>query len=106
MVRLDTGSHLLENVQRVTDERELRKKAAEFEGMLIAQILQKLNECYKLGNSDDDDSTSESFQSLATSAVGGGLARSGGLGVGEMIVKSLQQGSADGLQASGSKVLK
>lgn len=89
MLRLDAIGSAPEVTQRMASDRALREKASEFEGMLIAQILQKLDECYKLGNSDEDDSTSESFQSLATSAVSGGLARSGGLGIGEMIVRSL-----------------
>ncbi|MGE5111460.1 MAG: hypothetical protein ACM3JB_11420 [Acidobacteriaceae bacterium] len=68
----------------------LREKAAEFEGMLIAQVLQKLDECYRL-DSEEADSANQGFTSLATSALGGGLARSGGLGLGEMLVQSLQK---------------
>lgn len=68
----------------------LREKAAEFEGMLIAQVLQKLEECYRL-DSEESDSANQGFTSLATSALGGGLARSGGLGLGEMLVQSLQK---------------
>jgi Rod binding domain-containing protein len=73
--------------------RYLREKAAEFEGMLIAQVLQKLDECYRL-DSEEADSANQGFTSLATSALGGGLARSGGLGLGEMLVQSLQKAGA------------
>jgi len=102
MLRLDAIGNASELTQRIVSDRSLRAKASEFEGMLIAQMLQKLDECYKLGNSDDDDSTSEGFQSLAASAVGGGLARSGGLGIGEMIVRSLT-GGAKKTECVGSK---
>lgn len=102
MVRVDFTGNAPQDAQRITNETVLREKATEFEGMLIAQILQKLDECYKLGTSDDDDGTSESFQSLATSAVGGGLARSGGLGIGDMLVRSLK-GEPQGAEGSSSK---
>jgi Rod binding domain-containing protein len=84
------------SIQADANERLLREKASEFEGILIAQILQKLNQCYRLDESEDSDSANESFGSLATSAVGGGLARSGGLGIGEMIVRSLQRSGVPG----------
>lgn len=74
----------------VNNRASLREKAAEFEGMLIAQVLQKLDECYRL-DSEEADSANQGFTSLATSAVGGGLARSGGLGLGEILVQSLQK---------------
>ena len=67
----------------------LREKASEFEGILLSEILQKLSDCYKVPGAEDADSTGESFQSFATSALGGGLARSGGLGIGGMLVRSL-----------------
>ena len=67
----------------------LRDKASEFEGILLSEILQKLNDCCKVPGAEDTDSTGESFQSFATSALGGGLARAGGLGIGEMLVRSL-----------------
>ena len=103
MIRLDLKGNPPETAQETSGGRALRDKAYEFEGMLIAQILQKLDECYKLGNSDDDDSTSQSFQSLATSAVGGGLARSGGVGIADMIVQSLRKGDLNGMEAAGFK---
>jgi Rod binding domain-containing protein len=69
----------------------LREKAAEFEGILLAEILQKLSECYRIPDAEDSDPTSESFQSFAASALGGGLARSGGVGIGDMLVRSLSR---------------
>lgn len=72
----------------------LREKAAEFEGILISEILQKLSECYRVPGEEDSDGAGENFRSMATSALGGGLARSGGLGVGEMLVRQLS--SAEG----------
>ncbi len=69
----------------------LRQKAAEFEGILLAQVLQKLNDSYRLPGGEETDSTASSFQELATSALGGGLAQSGGLGIAEMMTRSLSR---------------
>jgi Rod binding domain-containing protein len=103
MVRLEFKGIAPETAQGTTNERALRDKASEFEGMLIAQILQKLDECYKLGNSDDGDSAGQSFLSLATSAVGGGLARSGGVGIAGMIVQSLRRADLNDMETAGLK---
>ena len=67
----------------------LREKVAEFEGILISEILQKMSDCCKVSGGDDPDSAGENFQSLATSALGTGLARTGGLGIGRMLFRSL-----------------
>lgn len=68
----------------------LRKRAAEFEGILLAQILEKVSEAYRVPGADDADSAGESLHSLATSALGNGLAASGGVGIAEMLVRSLK----------------
>jgi Rod binding domain-containing protein len=70
----------------------LREKATEFEGILLAEMLQKMSACCGAPGSENSDSTGESFQSLATSALGGGLARSGGIGIGDLLVRSLSPG--------------
>ena len=70
-------------------EHRLRQKAAEFEGILLAQILQKLSDSYRLPGGEETDGTASNFQELATSALGGGLAQSGGLGIAEMMTRSL-----------------
>ncbi len=67
----------------------LREKAAEFEGILLSELLQKMSDCCKVSGGDDPDSAGESFQSLATSALGTGLARTGGVGIGRMLIRSL-----------------
>lgn len=77
--------------------RALREKVAEFEGILLSELLQKMSDCSKISGGDDPDSTSENFQSLATSALGSGLARTGGLGIGRMLVQSLGKESIERL---------
>ena len=59
----------------------LRKHVAEFEGLLLSQILQKLKDAYHLPGEEERDSAGESFQSLANSALGNNLAARGGPGV-------------------------
>ena len=92
-IRVEESFFSKPQFQAVNNRTSLREKAAEFEGMLIAQVLQKLDECYRL-DSEEADSANQGFTSLATSALGGGLARSGGLGLGEMLVQSLQKAGA------------
>lgn len=87
-ISIDSASNA-ERTGKSESVKALREKASEFEGILLSEILQKLSDCYKVPGAEDTDSTGESFQSFATSALGGGLARSGGLGIGEMLVRSL-----------------
>jgi len=72
-----------------SSDRTLRRKTAEFEGMLLAQVLQKLSDCYRSPDGEISDSAGESFLSLANSALGGGLAHSGGIGLGDLLATSL-----------------
>lgn len=77
---------------------ELRKHAAEFEGILLSEILQKLKDSCRIPDGEDSDATSESFESFATSALGRGLASRGGLGLSELLVQSLTAGNTDTLK--------
>lgn len=67
----------------------LRKHVAEFEGLLLSQILEKLKDAYHLPGEEESDSAGESFQSLANSALGNNLAARGGLGMTNLLVQSL-----------------
>lgn len=67
----------------------LRRHVAEFEGMLLSQILEKLRDTYRMPGAEETDSAGESFQSLANSAMGNGLAANGGLGLTDLLVQSL-----------------
>jgi len=67
----------------------LRRQAAEFEGLLLSQVLEKLKEAYRLPGTDEIDSAGENFQSLANSALGNSLAARGGMGLTDMLVQAL-----------------
>ncbi len=79
------------NDQAVVPEKQaqLRKQVAEFEGLLLSNILEKLRDAYHIPGEEQSDSAGESFQSFADSALGKCLAARGGLGVTEMLVQSL-----------------
>jgi Rod binding domain-containing protein len=94
-IRVDGAPHSVVQPQQHDSTKALREKAAEFEGILLSEILQKMSDCYKVPGADDTDSTGESFRAFASSALGGGLARSGGVGIGEMLVRSLSPVGSD-----------
>lgn len=78
-------------VQSASDDPHaaLRKHVAEFEGLLLSQILEKLKDAYQLPGEEESDSAGESFQSLANSALGNNLAARGGLGMMNLLIQSL-----------------
>lgn len=71
----------------------LRKHVAEFEGLLLSQILEKLKDAYHMPGGEEMDSAGESFQSLANTALGNNLAAHGGLGMTNLLVQSLTGGT-------------
>jgi Rod binding domain-containing protein len=72
-----------------SQDSQLRKRVGEFEGMLLAQILEKLKDSYRVPGDDDSDSTGESFQSLANSALGNSLAAKDSMGISKLLLQSL-----------------
>ncbi len=68
----------------------LRKPVAEFEATLIAQVLEKLRDAYRLPGVEETDVAGDSLRSLATSALAGGLSRSGGFGIGRLLMNELE----------------
>ena len=72
----------------------LRKHVAEFEGLLLSQILQKLKDAYHLPGEEESDSAGENFQSLANSALGHNLAAHGCLGMTNLLIQSLSESAA------------
>jgi Rod binding domain-containing protein len=93
----------------------LRRHIAEFEGMLLSQVMEKLKDAYHMPGAEETDSTGESFQSLANSALGNSLASRGGLlGLTNLLIQSFTgnrpipdveklTSSADPLPESGGK---
>lgn len=74
---------------RPAAQEKIRESAAEFEGILLAQIMEKLRDCYRLDD-EQQDPAGQSMQSIATTALANGLGRHGGLGLGQMMVRSLE----------------
>ncbi len=74
---------------------KLRQRVVEFEGILLSQILEKLQSAYQLPGAEEADSTGESFQSFANSVLGKNLAEHDGLGLTRLLVQSLT-GNAKG----------
>ena len=68
---------------------DLRKHVAEFEGMFLSQILEKLKDSYHMPGEEETDSAGESFQSLANSSLGNSLAQKDGMGITNLLVQSL-----------------
>ncbi len=71
------------------DDSRLRKHAAEFEGLLLTEVLDKLKDSCRLPGEESSDSAGDSYQSLAGAALGKSLASKGGLGLADMLVRSL-----------------
>jgi len=67
---------------------KLRRAASEFEGLLIAQLWNSMQE-----GLDRDSQTSDpamgSFRSLGIEAAANAMARAGGLGLGKMLYQAL-----------------
>ncbi len=78
----------------VDPREQLRAKAQEFEGLLLAKMLEKLKDAYGVPGGEENDPSAGSMEALATSALGGGLARRGGIGIARMIVESLSSQAA------------
>ena len=71
---------------------QLRRRAVEFESMLLANVLEKLEQTYSgVPGSESADAAHDSQMSLATQAISAGLAKAGGVGIARMILKYLPQ---------------
>lgn len=83
----------LGGIPHPTGDAALRKCAAEFEGILLAQILEKLRDCYRFPGGNESDPAGDSLQSIANTALANGLGKSGGIGITEVLMRSLQRTS-------------
>lgn len=72
-----------------SEVRKLKKAAADFEAMLLANWWSSMKES-GLGNSDEEsDPGHETLDELGIQAMSGAVASGGGLGIGAMLVKVL-----------------
>jgi len=63
------------------------KAAREFESMLLRHVLESLNKTTQAGKSDHSTSA---YQSMAVEAMADGVTRGGGLGLADLIAKTLE----------------
>lgn len=68
---------------------ELNKHAAEFESLLMTQLLEKLERAYKIPGAEEEDSAGETVHGLGLQSLGRALANRGGVGIGKLIASSL-----------------
>lgn len=82
--------------------RKIEKAAQDFEGMLLSSLWKSMAEDMK--GSLDEDSTNASFSDMGLQAVGAAMARSGGVGIGRMLLKALdKQQASEADQVHGPK---
>lgn len=90
------------NSPAAAKHQKLVKSAQDFEGMLMGSLWQSMGEDMK--ESLGDDSAGESFLDMGLQAVGNAMAKTGGIGIGRMILKSLEKDpSQDVSQVHGPK---
>jgi Rod binding domain-containing protein len=71
------------------------EKAMEFEGMLINQCLEKLQQSFVgAGTGEGDDPAQSTLSGMGTMAMAQGLAQRGGLGIARMLLQHLPEDKA------------
>jgi Rod binding domain-containing protein len=80
-----------------TRDQKLRKAATEFESILISTIWKSMMESYGLDEESSDPGHS-TFDDMGVQAISQALSKSGGFGIGSLIVKHLER-SLEGTRA-------
>jgi Rod binding domain-containing protein len=70
-------------------DRKILSAAREFEGLLLASVLGPLERSFSAISGDAQVPGSEAYQSLGMQAVAGAMANHGGIGIAEMVARSL-----------------
>jgi len=82
----------LSGLPKEVAKQKIQKAAQEFEGMLLSALWKSMGENMKESlDGSDGDSSSSSFVDMGLQAVGAAMAKSGGIGIGRMLVKSLEK---------------
>jgi Rod binding domain-containing protein len=74
--------------------KKLRKAAQDFEGILISEMWEKFNEGFIDFGGETPLAGSDTMNSLAVQTLSAAIAKSGGLGIGKMLVHQLEQDPA------------
>jgi len=75
------------------NQQKIEKSSQEFEGMLMSALWKSMGEDMK-DSLGDEDSTGQSFVDMGLQAVGSAMAKSGGVGIGHMLLKALEKQQA------------
>jgi Rod binding domain-containing protein len=88
-----------------TDIQKVVQAAQDFEALLLQPFLSHLEQTFSRLAGDDGEMTLGGYQDLGTQALATGMARSGGLGIADMIVRNLLSTGAvsKGTEQSGLK---
>jgi len=102
-VAMNRSARVPVNPQAVPpEEKKLRKAATEFEAMLLSSWWSAMKQSGLPGGEDDSDPGKETLDQLGMQAMSAAVAKGGGLGIGNMLVRSLL-GSTGAAKTSGSK---
>jgi Rod binding domain-containing protein len=81
------------NAPAAAKHQKLEKSAQDFEGLLLGTLWKSMGEDMK--DSIGDDSSGESFLDMGLQAVGNAVAKTGGIGISRMIMKTLEKAPSD-----------
>lgn len=90
------------------NEQKLKKAAGDFESILLASMWKSMKQSFSDPNEAGADAASGTLNDWGIEVMSGAVGKAGGLGIGNMIVKYLEQhgsaGAADGKTPSGANV--
>jgi len=69
---------------------KLRKAAAEFESQLLSSLWKSMKSTFAPGDDDSNDPAAQSLQDFSVEAMCTAVGKAGGLGIGKLIVHSLE----------------
>ena len=81
---------------------KLAKAAQEFEAILLASWLEKMNQGF-VGTEENQDAAHDTVSSLGTEAIASALAARGGIGLARMLVRQLLPASAHSAATAASE---
>src|ERR1700722_18574498 len=83
------------------NEEKLKKAGGDFESILLASMWKSMKESFKDPNNPESDAASGTLNDWGIEVMSGAVGKAGGLGIGKMIVKYLEEhgGSAGAAEA-------
>jgi Rod binding domain-containing protein len=78
------------STRNTSTAQKLHRATQEFEAMLIANFWKSMTESFSSGDEDSFDPGHSTWQDMGVQAMSEGLAKSGGFGLGKLILKHLE----------------